>query len=422
MSDKVLKPCDSHFELSINLRLGSRNERFEEDLFYRPELDLDEDSTPNGDNESVSSNNGQSFEDMAMHEVDSKNIEMSGGRTEKEFQGFTSNIQMINKNLKCNKQTSSGMSNSKEERKLLRRAKSAGEDFKCRESSFEEEKAQEPDKKIDYNQNEVDLAVKRHLMKFQMFFNHYQLSSREKMYILTQPIPQDIGELNLTLVRKGGKFLKYFNKYYLSNETRSISLLSAKTSWKNSSSYHIFSSKKYAGKVIAGKNKNIYTVYDNSDFTSGSYENCRNEIGAIHYTSIDSESKCRNIVARLPQIESDECYSDIKSTSSSTSCLFENSTKNYEFVNCKPFYTDTDGWSMGFSSRVKKSSCKNFKLVHMTGSSCQEDHDSSLLEFGKISKNTFALTVEYPFSIMNAFAFALSAFHTRSWWQKADQE
>lgn len=74
---------------------------------------------------------------------------------------------------------------------------------------------EEPLKTLDSNQNEVDLIIKQHLTKFKMFFKHYQLSSREKLYILTQPIPRDVGEVNLILVRKGGKFLKYFSKYYL---------------------------------------------------------------------------------------------------------------------------------------------------------------------------------------------------------------
>ena len=38
------------------------------------------------------------------------------------------------------------------------------------------------------------------------------------------------------------------------------------------------------------------------------------------------------------------------------------------------------------------------------------EEEDVILEFGKIKNNQFSLTLEYPFSILNAFAIALSTF------------
>lgn len=54
------------------------------------------------------------------------------------------------------------------------------------------------------------------------------------------------------------------------------------------------------------------------------------------------------------------------------------------------------------------SSVKNFQLVEQTPP--EEEFEEVVLEFGKSSNNEFSLTLRYPFSILNAFAIALSAF------------
>ena len=45
-----------------------------------------------------------------------------------------------------------------------------------------------------------------------------------------------------------------------------------------------------------------------------------------------------------------------------------------------------------------------------TSTDIDDDFNNVIFEFGKISKNEFSLTIQHPFSILNGFAFALSAF------------
>ena len=59
---------------------------------------------------------------------------------------------------------------------------------------------------------------------------------------------------------------------------------------------------------------------------------------------------------------------------------------------------------------LNKSSVKNFQLVRNRKSKEGESKTDVVIEFGKISSNEFSLTLKYPFSIMNAFAVALSSF------------
>jgi hypothetical protein len=76
-------------------------------------------------------------------------------------------------------------------------------------------------------------------------------------------------------------------------------------------------------------------------------------------------------------------------------------------VNRKAYLND-DKWCLNYSSNVQISSVKNFQLV--TKESQDDEYENVIAEFGKFSKNQFSLTIRHPFSILNGFAFALSAF------------
>ncbi|KAF8387923.1 hypothetical protein HHK36_026585 [Tetracentron sinense] len=71
-------------------------------------------------------------------------------------------------------------------------------------------------------------------------------------------------------------------------------------------------------------------------------------------------------------------------------------------------------WCLNFRGRVTVASVKNFQLVASpeNGPSGQE-HESVLLQFGKVGKDLFTMDYRYPISAFQAFAICLSSFDTK---------
>ena len=71
--------------------------------------------------------------------------------------------------------------------------------------------------------------------------------------------------------------------------------------------------------------------------------------------------------------------------------------------------------ALDFRGRVSKPSCKNLQVVPVavpqTGLPPSE---CVALQFGRVNDNTFHLDVRHPFSIMQAFAIALTTFDQRT--------
>ena len=82
------------------------------------------------------------------------------------------------------------------------------------------------------------------------------------------------------------------------------------------------------------------------------------------------------------------------------------------FENQKPYWSAKKrGYVLQFSDRIKCSSVKNFQLVKRTAENTDPDSPREVFfKFGKISSNEFSLSFKHPFSIMNAFAIAITAF------------
>jgi hypothetical protein len=101
-------------------------------------------------------------------------------------------------------------------------------------------------------------------------------------------------------------------------------------------------------------------------------------------------------------------------------------------------------WCLNFRGRVTVASVKNFQLIAAppplaaTGavaaseppslppqqpvqpqpstsspSSSSSNHDTVLLQFGKVSKDTFTMDYRYPLSAFQAFAICLTSFDTK---------
>jgi hypothetical protein len=96
-------------------------------------------------------------------------------------------------------------------------------------------------------------------------------------------------------------------------------------------------------------------------------------------------------------------------------------------------------WCLNFRGRVTVASVKNFQLIaappplastgaaaasempsqpaqqpaQQASSSSSPSHDTVLLQFGKVSKDTFTMDYRYPLSAFQAFAICLTSFDTK---------
>lgn len=68
-------------------------------------------------------------------------------------------------------------------------------------------------------------------------------------------------------------------------------------------------------------------------------------------------------------------------------------------------------WCLNFNGRVTVASVKNFQLVASLEDG--SEHESVILQFGKVGKDVFTMDYHYPISAFQAFAICLSSFDTK---------
>jgi len=111
----------------------------------------------------------------------------------------------------------------------------------------------------------------------------------------------------------------------------------------------------------------------------------------------------RSLSVAIPKLKSDweQCHP--------ASLAFSTEDTDYVAVvkNRAPKWSnDSCTYVLNFSTRVQRSSVKNFQLAHQ-----DKDEDLTVLQFGRRHKDdTFILDFNYPFCPLQAFAIALSSF------------
>lgn len=81
------------------------------------------------------------------------------------------------------------------------------------------------------------------------------------------------------------------------------------------------------------------------------------------------------------------------------------SDRVHHFINNPPKWSDEhEAFVLDFYNRVDRPSVKNFQLVEHA-----DEGFNVLLQFGKLDDNIYNLDFQYPFSLLQAFAIALSS-------------
>lgn len=106
---------------------------------------------------------------------------------------------------------------------------------------------------------------------------------------------------------------------------------------------------------------------------------------------------------RSKSIRVDNCRSEIVPTQKEGILVLRNKAPRWhEQLQC---------WCLNSNGRVTVASVKNFQLVASLEDG--SEHDSVILQFGKVGKDVFTMDYQYPISAFQAFAICLSSFDTK---------
>jgi len=176
------------------------------------------------------------------------------------------------------------------------------------------------------------------------------------------------------------------------------------------------------GKVKASKGAMEYTLFDNGA-APGSKEAkdqpLRRELMHVHFINslrnrnpgamhvgVPTVDRAGNAASFRPTVDGKECAKDGLMEN-----LLADKTTNMEvFKNREPKWNaESQMYQLDFRGRATHASCKNIQLTKRDG----EQNDAQLL-MGKVDDNKFNIDFQYPFSALQAFAFALVVFDNSS--------
>uniref|UniRef100_A0A5F8GA74 Tubby-like protein n=1 Tax=Monodelphis domestica TaxID=13616 RepID=A0A5F8GA74_MONDO len=171
----------------------------------------------------------------------------------------------------------------------------------------------------------------------------------------------------------------------------------------------------FVGKVRSNVLGTKFTIFDNGvnperkTFMPESTR-VREELGAVCYETnvlgfrgprkmtviipgIDSQNQRLKV---QPQNEQDSLLSRLQRGASQGLVLLQNKA---------PSWSDESGaYVLNFHGRVTRASVKNFQIVH------PDDPDYLVLQFGRVSPDTFTMDFRFPLCPLQAFAICLSSF------------
>lgn len=247
------------------------------------------------------------------------------------------------------------------------------------------------------------------------------------MDMLKTAVGKSQGIVNLRIIRKKAGFLGMYPIYYLFDDTQSVFFLNSKKMTRNKTSNYLISWEKdvfnkdhdsYVGKLRSNNDKSKYLLYDNGESIeknkAAGIDKIRCELAYVAY-NIEKVNinGTRNVMVALPKLDEEYhpmVFRQLKKEDSICYHYADGKKENlYTFENAMPYWKNNK-YVLNFSERIKKSSVKNLQIIRTRKTKDGESKTDIVLEFGKVSSNEFSLTLKYPFSIMNAFAVALSSF------------
>jgi len=253
---------------------------------------------------------------------------------------------------------------------------------------------------------------------------------------LMEPCPKGAGRVECCIRRSKGIKKALFPEYriYLksnNSKTETFLMTSKKRTGNKSSNYlismnrndHDKKSDSILGKLRSNFLGTEYTIYDhgkNPDYEDNDDKNdeaIRCELGAILYaatTSLGAKGP-RKMKVCINKVDDDGNPLKVWRPNGDDERMLTCFKKETFYVdklvcleNKPPSWNDEVGaYVLNFNGRVTQASVKNFQLYE------QKDEQNQFMQFGRTGKDEFSLDVQWPMSLYQAFAVALSSFDSK---------
>jgi len=240
-------------------------------------------------------------------------------------------------------------------------------------------------------------------------------------YYLTCPISKRNGILQCYMIRLKSINHDNCDTYYLHLEDGDTLLLSAKRKFSYCANISYVISKDpnefdtAADACIGQVRSDVFRTDYVIEFNDVYEQHLKTSMGSINYLGLDllrGYLGPRKLEVMIPNIQDSRL---LDQTAINTIQSYESTDKSaYEFnqnsdklflVNKVPrFNSNVGAFVLNFNGRVTIASVKNFQLIH------PNQPNNVILQFGRVGTDTFTLDVQYPLSIYQGFAIALSSF------------
>ncbi|TPX63290.1 hypothetical protein SpCBS45565_g06711 [Spizellomyces sp. 'palustris'] len=242
-----------------------------------------------------------------------------------------------------------------------------------------------------------------------------------------KPIPMG-QKLQCKIIRRKEGIDKLYPKYELyieESEESQVFILSARKRKKSSSSHYIISTTRFPSKrdkdhIVGSVRSNflgtafaIYGVDSNNVNATEKVEERRQEYGVVLYEpNLLGFKGPRKMTVILPAMTREGKRIEIRTSDEKETLFGRYRTRNDRDIltlhNKAPQWNDeTQSFVLNFNGRVTLASVKNFQIVH------DNDLDYIIMQFGRVSEDTFTVDFQYPMSCIQAFAIALTSFDAK---------
>ncbi|KAJ3108004.1 hypothetical protein HDU97_002584 [Phlyctochytrium planicorne] len=245
---------------------------------------------------------------------------------------------------------------------------------------------------------------------------------------MERPLPQG-QKLECKIVRRKEGMEKLYPQYELyieeEDETKVFILAARKRKKSHPSNYIITTTRSKTAKskdeIVGNVRSNFlgtaFTIYDSGRNPFKSKEDqsmpIREELGGVLYEpNILGFKGPRKMTVLLPAMTKDGMRIPFRPLEEKDTILERHKVPFEKEVlvlhNKTPQWNDdTQSFVLNFNSRVTQASVKNFQIVH------DNDLDYIIMQFGRVSDDTFTLDFQYPLSPVQAFGIALTSFDAK---------
>ena len=245
---------------------------------------------------------------------------------------------------------------------------------------------------------------------------------------LTNPVPKGCGVVQCYIRRNKNGTNKIFPVYSLYLKEGDRFLMTSKKRPNNKTSNYLISMGEgdmnrdgvnYLGKLRSNFVGTEFQVFDNgiSPKEAGVDDNnnsIRKELGSVIYAANVLGSRGpRKMQVAIPAVDENNQITTWRQGSSEQEDILgrirdRNLRDLVYLINKPPRWNEQVGaYVLNFNGRVTMASVKNFQLVD------PDEHNTVVLQFGRVGKDDFTMDLQWPMSPLQAFAITLSSFDSK---------